>query len=43
MEKNFVQADNTNLPKIDAISIARFFKNNPDFYAVELKNVKTAM
>ncbi|KAK9736905.1 hypothetical protein QE152_g11184 [Popillia japonica] len=43
MEKNFVQADNTNLPKIDAISIARFFKNNPDFYAVELKNVKTAI
>lgn len=42
MEKNFVQADSRNLPKVDALMIGKFFKNNQDFYAVELKNVKTA-
>ncbi|KAI8426145.1 hypothetical protein MSG28_005094 [Choristoneura fumiferana] len=43
METNFVRADNTNLPKIDAFMVARFFKNNADNYAAELKNVKTAV
>ncbi|KAI8439312.1 hypothetical protein MSG28_013143 [Choristoneura fumiferana] len=43
METNFVRADNTNLPKIDAFMVARFFKNNADYYAAELKNVKTAV
>ena len=43
MESNFVRADNSNLPKIDAFMVALFFKNNADYYAVELKNVKTAV
>jgi hypothetical protein len=43
MDTNFVQADNTNLPKIDALMVALFFKNNDDFCAAELRNVKTAM
>ncbi|GBP32019.1 hypothetical protein EVAR_21052_1 [Eumeta japonica] len=43
MNPNFVRADNSNLPKIDAFMVAHFFKNNPDYYAAELKNVKTAI
>lgn len=43
MDSNFVKADSGNLPKVDAIMIGVFFKNNPDFYAAELRNVKTAM
>jgi len=43
MELNFVQADSRNLPKIDAFMVALFFKNNPDYYAAELKNVKTSV
>ena len=40
MESNFVRADNSNLPKIDAFIGAVFFKNNGDYYAAEIKNVK---
>ncbi|GBP60211.1 hypothetical protein EVAR_81357_1 [Eumeta japonica] len=43
MDPNFVRADNSNLPKIDAFMVAHFFKNNVDYYAAELANVKTAM
>ncbi|CAH2104028.1 unnamed protein product [Euphydryas editha] len=43
MEPNFVRADNSNLPKIDAFMVALFFKNNANYYGVELKNVKTAV
>ncbi|GBP20933.1 hypothetical protein EVAR_9502_1 [Eumeta japonica] len=43
MDPNFVRADNSNLPKIDAFMVAHFFKNNADYYAAELKNVKTAI
>lgn len=43
MEINFIRADNSNLPKIDAFMVAVFFKNNTDYYAAELKNVKTAV
>ena len=43
MESNFVRADNNNLPKIDAFKVALFLKTNADYYAVELKNVKTAV
>ncbi|GBP65153.1 hypothetical protein EVAR_48630_1 [Eumeta japonica] len=43
MDPNFVRADNSNLPKINAFMVAHFFKNNADYYAAELKNVKTAM
>ncbi|GBP50270.1 hypothetical protein EVAR_40812_1 [Eumeta japonica] len=43
MDPNFVRADNTNLPKIDAFMVAHFFKNKADYYAAELKNVKTAI
>ncbi|GBP77945.1 hypothetical protein EVAR_83193_1 [Eumeta japonica] len=43
MDPNFVRADNSNLPKIDAFTVAHFFKNNADYYAAELKNVKTAI
>ncbi|XP_045493660.1 uncharacterized protein LOC123697005 [Colias croceus] len=42
MEPNFEKADSRNLPKVDAIMVGMFFKNNPDFYAPELRNVKTA-
>lgn len=38
-----MKADSGNLPKVDAIMVGVFFKNNPDFYAAELRNVKTAM
>lgn len=41
METNFVKADSGNLPKVDADMVALFFKNNPNFYGAELKNVKT--
>ena len=43
MESNLVLADNSNLQKIDAFMVAIFFKNNADYYAAELKNVKTAV
>ena len=43
MESSFVKAGNSNLPKIDAFMVALFFKNNADYYAAELKNVKTAV
>lgn len=43
MDENFVRADNRNLPTIDAIMVALFFKNNTDYYAAELKNIKTAV
>ncbi|CAH1995927.1 unnamed protein product [Acanthoscelides obtectus] len=43
MDLNFVQADNSNLPKVDALMVAFFFKNNADYYAAELKHVKTTM
>ena len=43
MDPKFVRADNSNLPKIDAFMVAHYFKNNADYYAAELKNVKTAM
>lgn len=43
MDTNFVQADDSNLPKIDAFMIAQFFKNNTNFCAPELKNVKMTM
>ena len=43
MESNFVRADNSNLPKIDAFMVALFFKNNADYYAAKLKNVNTAV
>ena len=43
MESNLVRADNSNLQKIDAFMVALFFKNNADYYAAELKNVKTAV
>ena len=43
MDKNFVQADNSNLPKMVALMIALFCQNNDDFSAAELKNIKTAM
>ncbi|CAH0577783.1 unnamed protein product [Chrysodeixis includens] len=43
MESNFVRADNSNLPKIDSFMVAMFFKDNADYYAAELKNVKTAV
>ncbi|CAH1990295.1 unnamed protein product [Acanthoscelides obtectus] len=39
MDLNFVQADNSNLPKVDALMVAFFFKNNADYYAAELKHV----
>lgn len=42
MDNDFVKADSRNLPQVDAIMVGLFFKNNPDFYASELKNVKTA-
>lgn len=42
MHKNFVKADSRNMPKVDAMMVGVFFKNNPDFYAAELRNVKTA-
>lgn len=38
-----MKADNSNLPKVDAFMVALFFKNNADYYAAELKNVKTAV
>ncbi|CAH1961609.1 unnamed protein product [Acanthoscelides obtectus] len=43
MDLNFVQADNSNLPKVDALMVAFFFKNNADYYVAELKHVKTTM
>ncbi|KAH9632803.1 hypothetical protein HF086_012628 [Spodoptera exigua] len=43
MESNYERADNSNLPKIDPFMVALFFKNNADYYAAELKNVKTAV
>ena len=44
MESNLVRADNSNLQKLDAFMVALFFKNNAaDYYAAELKNVKTAV
>lgn len=43
MDANFVQADSSNLPRIDALMVALFFKNNADYYSSELKNVKTAV
>jgi hypothetical protein len=43
MESNFVKADSGNLPKIDGLMVCSFFKDNPDFYAAEVKNVKTSL
>lgn len=43
MESNYERADNSNLPKINPFMVALFFKNNADYYAAELKNVKTAV
>ncbi|KAL1487866.1 hypothetical protein ABEB36_015516 [Hypothenemus hampei] len=43
MDKSFVRADGSNLPKIDALMVGLFFKNNPDFYSAELRNVKTTL
>ncbi|GBP52886.1 hypothetical protein EVAR_47541_1 [Eumeta japonica] len=40
MDPNFVRADNSNQPKIDAFTVAHFFKDNADYYAAEPKNVK---
>ncbi|GBP40329.1 hypothetical protein EVAR_86475_1 [Eumeta japonica] len=39
MDPNFVRADNSNLPKIDAFTVAHFFKNNADYYAAEHLNI----
>ncbi|XP_072934877.1 uncharacterized protein [Epargyreus clarus] len=43
MAKKFVRADSRNLPEIDSFMVARYFKNNADYYAAELKNVKTTV
>ena len=43
MESNFVRTDNSNLPKIDVFMVALFFKNNANYYAAKLKNVKTSV
>ena len=40
MESNFVRADNSNLPKIDAFMVALVFKNYAEYYAAELKMLK---
>ncbi|XP_022828364.1 uncharacterized protein LOC111357789 [Spodoptera litura] len=41
MEGGFVKADNTNLPRVSALMIGKFFAANPDFCSAELRNVKT--
>lgn len=43
MDNSFVRADNRNLPEVDAFMVALFFQNNTDYYAAELKNIKTAV
>ncbi|KAJ8720818.1 hypothetical protein PYW08_006283 [Mythimna loreyi] len=43
MEDGFVKAESTNLPRINALMVAKFFACNPDFFSAELRNVKTSI
>ncbi|KAJ8711958.1 hypothetical protein PYW08_008912 [Mythimna loreyi] len=43
MEDGFVKAESTNLPRINALMVAKFFACNPDFCSAELRNVKTSI
>lgn len=43
MEKGFMKADSSNLPRVDSFMVAQFFANNPDFCSAEFRNVKTSL
>lgn len=40
MNKDFVKADNHNLPTVDLVMANDFFVKNSDFINAEVKNVK---
>lgn len=42
LESGFVKATSSNLPKVDSAMVFEFYRDNPDFFSAEMRNVKAS-